>query len=38
MEALQFVFRDFWTWLGTIVLIGVACNGAAQIIRALWGK
>lgn len=22
LEVLQFIFRDFWTWLGTVLLIG----------------
>ena len=22
LEVLEFIFRDFWTWLGTLCLIG----------------
>lgn len=23
LEILEFIFRDFWTWFGTVILIGV---------------
>lgn len=26
MQVLQFIFRDFWTWLGTVILLGILCS------------
>ena len=32
-----FIFRGFWTFLGTIILIGVVLDGLADIVRAISG-
>jgi len=26
IEVLEFIFRSFWTWLGTVVLLGVVAE------------
>jgi len=31
IEILQFVFRDFVTWFGTLMLLSVICGGLGQI-------
>ena len=33
IEVLQFVFRDFWTWLGAVIL--VASLGSALVPRVV---
>lgn len=35
MEFLRFVFSSFWTFLGTVVLLGIAFDGTTNIIKAL---
>lgn len=35
---LQFVFRDFWTWLGFAMLLIIVFLGIAEILRAIRGK
>ena len=34
MPVLEFIFRDFITWLGTAVLLGIIFSG----IAGLWRK
>jgi hypothetical protein len=34
LEVLQFIFRDFVTWLGSVLLIGAVTGGIAGIVRA----
>lgn len=31
MEILEFVFRDFWTWLGTLFLISAVAGVVGAI-------
>lgn len=26
LEILQFIFSDFWIWLGTVILLGILVN------------
>ena len=33
LEILQFIFSDFWIWLGTFLLLAVVCNGLAHLIH-----
>jgi len=33
IEVLEFIFRNFWTWLGTVILAGVIVEGLSGIIR-----
>ena len=36
VEVLEFVFRDFWTWLGTVILIvvtGASLNGVLTVVK-----
>lgn len=35
LDILQFLFRDFWTWAGFVVLIGATCHGLSKVI---WGN
>lgn len=37
LEVLQFVFSSFWTWLGTLLLIGAMSNGIARAYRGARG-
>lgn len=37
-DALNVIFYSFWTFMGTVLLIGVTCNGLAQVIRAIRGE
>lgn len=38
LEFLFFTFTNFWTFIGVFVLLCVVLNGAADIIRAFWGR
>ena len=33
LDVLEFVFRNFWTWLGTVILVGVIVEGFAGFVR-----
>jgi hypothetical protein len=33
IEILEFIFRDFWTWLGTIFILSVVCGSLFGLIR-----
>lgn len=33
IEVLEFIFRNFWTWLGTVILVGVIAEGFGGLIR-----
>ena len=33
MDVLNFIFQDFWHWIGSVILIGAACSGFAAILR-----
>lgn len=33
LEVLQFIFSDFWIWLGTLVLLSVVAGGIAGAFR-----
>lgn len=35
IQVLEFIFQDFWHWLGLLVLLVVSLNGMAEIIRAI---
>ncbi|MBK3780192.1 hypothetical protein G3A43_07970 [Paraburkholderia aspalathi] len=32
MEFLQFVFQNFWHFIGTVILLCVVSGGAAQVL------
>lgn len=32
LEVLQFIFSDFWIWLGTVVLLSIAAAGVSGLI------
>lgn len=32
LEILQFIFSSFWVWAGTVVLLGVATEGALRLM------
>lgn len=34
MEFLRFIFSSFWIWAGFLVLVVVALNGAAELVKA----
>ncbi len=43
MDALRFIFSSFWTWLGTMLLVGVVINaigrafvGVILVLRGTW--
>lgn len=36
-DFLQWVFYDFWRWLGLMFVLGSVLGGIARIIRALNG-
>jgi hypothetical protein len=31
MDVLNFIFQDFWHWLGTFILLGVIFGGLGQM-------
>lgn len=33
LEVLQFIFRDFWTWLGTLFLLLAIFKGPPIVIN-----
>lgn len=33
LEILRFVFSSFWTWLGTMMLLGTIAGGVAGMFR-----
>jgi len=33
IEVLQFIFRDFWTWLGTAILLAIIVSSFGGLIR-----
>ena len=33
LEVLEFVFRNFWTWFGTVILVGTIAEGVGGLIR-----
>jgi len=38
LETMQFIFSSFWTWSGTVMLLGVAVGGIGMTIESLRGK
>lgn len=38
LEILQFIFQDFWHWLGTVILIGVIAQGLSGLINIVINK
>lgn len=38
MQVLEFVFSGFWTFVGCLILFGIACECVAQIVRAIFGR
>jgi hypothetical protein len=38
LEILKFIVSDFWIFVGTVILISVACSGVAELIRATRGQ
>jgi len=32
LEVLEFIFTNFWIWLGTVVLIVVFCTGVVAVL------
>lgn len=34
-EFLRFILSSFWVWLGFLILMFAACEGVAEIIRAI---
>lgn len=37
MEIVKFIFSSFWTFLGSVIFIGVIFEGLAQVIKAIRG-
>ena len=33
MQVLEFIFRDFWTFVGALILLGCVVKGVAVAIR-----
>jgi hypothetical protein len=33
LEVLQFVFSDFWHWLGTAILLTIVCGCLAEGLK-----
>lgn len=38
LEILQFVFSDFWIWLGTVILIAAAGHSVGAVMVGLRRK
>jgi hypothetical protein len=32
-EALEVVFRSFWTWMGTLMLLAILAEGIGNVVR-----
>ena len=37
LEVLQFIFSDFWIWLGTVILLTALGSGMVGIILSVRG-
>ncbi len=37
LEILQFIFSDFWYFVGTVILLGMLLGGIANVILAMRG-
>jgi hypothetical protein len=35
MEVIEFIFSNFWTWLGSMLLIGVLLSNTLKLIKYL---
>jgi len=33
LEVLQFIFQDFWHWLGTAILLGIIASSLGGFIK-----
>ncbi len=33
LEIFEFIFQDFWHWLGTLILLGVIAEGVGGMFR-----
>lgn len=38
IEVLQFIFSSFWTWLGSLLLVGAFGSVIAGVLLAAQGK
>lgn len=38
LEILQFIFSDFWIWLGTVILIAAAGQSFGAVVTGLRRK
>jgi hypothetical protein len=35
LEALQFIFSDFWHWLGALLMLAVVAEGIGGLVRTI---
>lgn len=35
LEILKFVFSSFWTWAGTVIMLGIVTEGISRAFQAL---
>jgi len=35
LAVLQFIFQDFWHWLGAVILLGVIAEGLGGLFRVV---
>ncbi len=35
MEILRFIFSSVWIWSGTVILISIAFDGIANVVKAI---
>lgn len=33
IEVLEFIFRDFWTWLGSFLMLGIIASMPCSLIK-----
>jgi hypothetical protein len=38
LEILQYIFSDFWHWLGTLLLLSAVAHGLGGAINIIWRK
>ncbi|XER12097.1 hypothetical protein SATMO3_22860 [Sporomusa aerivorans] len=38
LEILQFIFQDFWHWLGSMLLVGAVSGGICRIFIGIFSK
>lgn len=38
LEIIQYIFSDFWRWLGAFLMLAVVTAGFAELLNSVRGK